>query len=129
MAICFLDVDGLKAINDSDGHVAGDRILGRVADVIDDHLGCEDTLLRYGGDEFVFSVLGRSAADIHQTLAMVAAALRDCDNIAITCGIAFAHDCSTVADAIEHADEDLYRQRRALRTPSTDGTDRLPHDR
>lgn len=57
----------LRAINDSDGHVAGDRILGRVADVIDvigDQLGCEDTLLRYGGDESVFSVLGPSLADI-----------------------------------------------------------------
>lgn len=52
---------------------------------------------------------------------MVAAAWRNGDNIAITCGIAFAHDCSTVADAIEHADEDLYRQRRALRTPPTAG--------
>ncbi|MBY3989550.1 GGDEF domain-containing protein [Rhodococcus fascians] len=115
MAICFVDVDGLKMINDTDGHLAGDRILSRVAAVIDSHLGCDDTLLRYGGDKFTFSVLGHLAADIEETISAIATALREGENIAITCGTAFAHDWATVADAIEHADKDLYRRRRTTR--------------
>ena len=115
MVVCFVDVDGLKAINDTDGHPAGDRILRRVAEVIDDHLDCDDTLLRYGGDEFIFSVLGPAALDIDDTTDAIEARLRASDDIAITCGIAFARERDTVADVIENADRDLYRQRRASR--------------
>ncbi len=49
----FLDVDGLKSINDGKGHVAGDRVLRAVAEVLRDHVREEDVVFRYGGDEFV----------------------------------------------------------------------------
>lgn len=54
---CFqmlmLDLDGFKAVNDSYGHKAGDRLLKEVSQVILDQLREYDFLARYGGDEFV----------------------------------------------------------------------------
>jgi diguanylate cyclase (GGDEF)-like protein len=51
-AVLFLDVAGLKAINDRLGHGTGSRALCRMADALRDACRAADTLSRYGGDEF-----------------------------------------------------------------------------
>src|SRR5919198_776031 len=52
-AVLLLDMDGLKQINDSFGHEAGDELLRRTADVLRSRLRETDVLARLGGDEFV----------------------------------------------------------------------------
>lgn len=52
VSLLLVDVDRLKAINDSSGHHAGDRALVAVAAAIRRHLRIHDTAARYGGDEF-----------------------------------------------------------------------------
>ncbi len=53
LAMMILDLDGFKKINDICGHVAGDRLLKRVAEVVMSCLRDTDMLFRFGGDEFV----------------------------------------------------------------------------
>ena len=52
LAICFLDLDGFKQVNDTFGHAAGDELLRQAAERFRQVLSDADTLARFGGDEF-----------------------------------------------------------------------------
>jgi diguanylate cyclase (GGDEF)-like protein len=52
VSLVMLDIDHFKRINDTHGHLAGDRVLQRFADVVRAELRKEDVLVRYGGEEF-----------------------------------------------------------------------------
>jgi diguanylate cyclase (GGDEF)-like protein len=52
-AICMIDADGLKKINDHYGHFAGTELIRQVASMINSNIRNSDISARYGGDEFV----------------------------------------------------------------------------
>ena len=70
MVLAYIDVDGLKQVNDEHGHDAGDRLLVNVADAIRSRLRSYDPVVRMGGDEFVFVV---SETDLDATHSVVKA--------------------------------------------------------
>ena len=53
LAVALCDVDGLKSVNDSAGHLAGNEVLIKVARVMRESVRAEDIVARFGGDEFV----------------------------------------------------------------------------
>ena len=63
MAVCYLDLDGFKPVNDVLGHQAGDRVLIEIASRIGGTIRGGDTVARLGGDEFVILLLGLSTRE------------------------------------------------------------------
>jgi len=63
LAVCYLDLDGFKQINDLMGHQVGDMILVEVASRIEEEIREEDTVARLGGDEFVILLSGLKQHD------------------------------------------------------------------
>jgi diguanylate cyclase (GGDEF)-like protein len=64
LVLAFVDVNNLKALNDSEGHIAGDVLLRRVAEMMRTKLRPYDAIVRFGGDEFIcaFPNIGLAAA-------------------------------------------------------------------
>ncbi|WCM91218.1 diguanylate cyclase [Acidovorax sp. NCPPB 2350] len=68
LAVCYLDLDGFKRVNDQHGHAAGDHLLIEVGRRIQAQLRAEDTLARLGGDEMVALINGLQAPEDCQPL-------------------------------------------------------------
>ncbi|MBV2234203.1 MAG: sensor domain-containing diguanylate cyclase [Sterolibacterium sp.] len=72
LAICYLDLDGFKPINDIHGHKAGDTVLVEVAERLHRSVREGDTVARVGGDEFVLLLWGLAGVEeCNHTLARV----------------------------------------------------------
>jgi len=121
LAVGFLDVDGLKAINDIHGHSVGDRVLSDVASRIKAALRQSDSVGRVGGDEFVIvlSEIAHSedAALVAQKLLQSIAAPyrvggRDL-SVTASLGLAlYPEDGPTAKDLVESADVAMYAAKR-----------------
>ena len=75
MAVCYLDLDGFKPINDSMGHDAGDQMLVEVARRIENTIRGGDTVARLGGDEFVVLLRQGKGEECVATLKRLLAAI------------------------------------------------------
>lgn len=117
LTVIFIDVDGLKQINDSQGHEGGDALLAAVGTALRTSLRSYDLVVRYGGDEFVCGLPGGTAAAAEQSLARVRAALgRLVPGATISAGWAELRSADTIDDVIHRADADLYRARHSRHT-------------
>jgi diguanylate cyclase (GGDEF)-like protein len=116
LVVAFIDVDGLKRVNDGDGHAAGDRLLEIISRTLRRRLRSYDLVIRYGGDEFLCTMTGAGLEEARAKLALVAAELGAMPGsptvsvgLAELDGDADLHD--TVATLVARADAALYRGR------------------
>jgi diguanylate cyclase (GGDEF)-like protein len=115
LVLAFADVDGLKAVNDSEGHLAGDRLLRRVAGALRSHLRSYDLVIRYGGDEFLCVLSGAGPEEAAAKLEQITAELRTAMGRAVlSTGLAQLDVQDPDDDALRlvgRADAALYRGR------------------
>ncbi len=112
LTVAFVDVDGLKAINDSQGHAAGDRMLRQVVVTLRTLLRAYDLIVRYGGDEFICVLPGMAPADARSRIVLVNAALGDvAEPGSVTAGLAEMQRGDSVEALVGRADQALYQER------------------
>jgi diguanylate cyclase (GGDEF)-like protein len=116
VAAIFIDVDGLKRINDTEGHAAGDALLAAVVAAIRERLRAYDLVIRWGGDEFVCVLPDATRAEAERTLADIEQHVRDrTSGRTVSTGLAALQDADTAATLVGRADEALYARREAVR--------------
>jgi diguanylate cyclase (GGDEF)-like protein len=116
LVLAFVDVDGLKAVNDAEGHAAGDQLLREVALALTARLRPYDLLVRYGGDEFICTLSG---GDIHGGRRRLDEVARDLTQripaASFGAGLAVLAGEDTLDELIARADAALYAGRRESR--------------
>ncbi len=118
VTVLTLDVDGLKHVNDTCGHEAGDKLLQRCADVLRDHGRHDDVCVRLGGDEFgvLMPHAGPFAERRLATLSDRLGGVTSCQRtVAASIGMATAYPGGRVADAAREADAAMYAAKRVRR--------------
>ena len=122
MAIMFIDLDEFKKINDTHGHDVGDSVLKEISDRLKSNTRSEDTVSRYGGDEFLFLLTEiRNEAHVRLIAQKIVEAIQvPCDlsahgvtthpKIVASIGIAiFPKDGDTAQMLVKKADTAMYR--------------------
>ncbi|MGR7920860.1 PAS domain S-box protein [Zobellella denitrificans] len=124
LAVCYLDLDGFKQVNDRHGHPAGDQLLIEISRRLTHILRQYDTLARLGGDEFVllFAELQHSediAPILSRVLAAVAAPVELDDarvQVSASIGVTFyPHDDGSADLLLQHADQAMYHAKQGGR--------------
>jgi diguanylate cyclase (GGDEF)-like protein len=107
----YVDVDGLKRVNDEHGHSAGDSLLQAVATRLRRQMRSYDLLVRLGGDEFLCVMPGVSLEAAQQRFAEVGSELEREGGNSISVGFALLEDGDSAAELMQRADRDLLARR------------------
>ncbi|MFI6919605.1 putative bifunctional diguanylate cyclase/phosphodiesterase [Nonomuraea spiralis] len=120
VAVIFLDLDGFTSVNDSVGHASGDYLLGQAARRLRGAVRADDTLARWGGDEF--AVLVETGGDAQMAVDMAERLVRAVSqepfrvadrDVALTAsvGVAFTEDGLPAGDLMRNADVAMARSK------------------
>ncbi|HEX3840301.1 MAG TPA: GGDEF domain-containing protein [Acidimicrobiales bacterium] len=108
LVVVAMDLDGLKRINDSQGHAEGDRTLTSLVDAVGSGLRASDAVFRTGGDEFAVVLPGTGLGHVDALMERILAG----DTPRFTWGAAeLTAEQQRPAELLDAADTDLYRHR------------------
>jgi two-component system cell cycle response regulator len=116
LALLMLDIDNFKQINDSLGHLIGDRILNKLGDIIKSIIRETDLAARYGGEEFSIVMSNTGLEEAAEIAERMRKAISACDfdikklPTTVSIGIAlYPLDSTSLQDLLSNADRALYR--------------------
>lgn len=125
LVICFIDVDGLKIINDTFGHEEGDKLLISAAQILKESIRKTDFVIRMGGDEFLVVFPETSIKEVNKLQERILKLIEEINknnekyNLSLSCGF---YEYSkktekklTINELIKSADKEMYKVKREKR--------------
>jgi diguanylate cyclase (GGDEF)-like protein len=116
-ALCFLDLDKFKSVNDSCGHKAGDELLIQLTGLIQEHIRSHDTLARIGGDEFGLLLEGCSLDNAIEIAEGIVSLVKNYEfnwqhkkfHVGVSIGLVMVtHETRSIEKALSYADMACY---------------------
>jgi diguanylate cyclase (GGDEF)-like protein len=120
-AMLYVDLDGLKMINDSFGHIAGDKALIEVAGRLVGGVRKSDVVARIGGDEYAILLAHSDETNAPETATRLIDLIAGCDfthagealPLSVAIGVAMITGEDSPDEVIARADEEMYRRKAA----------------
>ena len=110
IGLVFLDINGLKKVNDNEGHLAGDQLIKRAAQTLKDVFKGSD-IFRVGGDEFVVILMGAEEKKIIESLDQLREEAKK-NNVSFAAGYALSQNDHNIEKALKEADFNMYKDKR-----------------
>ncbi len=125
-SVFIFDLDNFKVYNDTNGHVAGDRLLAKLAELVKDTVRSDDVFGRFGGEEFLLVMPGRTKGQAMTAASMVRKRIEEFEfeggrtqplgRVTISGGVAcFPDDALDSVELLRSADAALYRAKQGGR--------------
>ena len=122
-SLAVFDIDHFKRINDTFGHLAGDKVLHNLAQQVSSEIRATDSLCRYGGEEFAIIMPDTDGPDAHQAMENLRAKVEKYHfhhngtsvPVTISCGTTECRGDDDVDSIFERADSALYRAKNSGR--------------
>ncbi len=112
LVLAFVDVDGLREVNNRDGHSAGDALLRNVVSAMRSNIRSYEPIVRFGDDEFICAVSGVGLEQAEERFKAVQDALAESSGgAAVSVGLAVLGEEDLLADLIDRADAALLENR------------------
>lgn len=124
MSLCFIDINGLKIINDQLGHKYGDQLIIDAVDIIKKEIRHDDFIIRMGGDEFLIAFIGINAAISEEAWKRICKRYKEINeqedrlyNISVSHGISeYDHlEKTEIEKLIKVADMKMYEEKRYIK--------------
>jgi len=123
MAFIIWDIDHFKGINDHYGHIAGDKVLAVIAEVLRKNLRAADFIARYGGEEFVVIMPETEIDEAEKGCEKIRLAIENCNfhyrdtsvPITASCGYTTFTDGDNKESLFDRADKALYKAKKSGR--------------
>lgn len=111
MGIVFADLNGLKLVNDIEGHEAGDKLLMRAAAIL--KIAFQDGVIyRSGGDEFVVFCKNITEEKLKERVSQLRGMADSTSDVSFAVGSVFRKDSFDIVEAIQLADEQMYQDKK-----------------
>ena len=117
ISVVMADLDGLKYVNDSQGHAAGDELLRETANLLKDSFRTEDVVARIGGDEFGVLIANTGLDAVHNALKRVRLKIKNHNTahpnlkIKLSIGVATSKIGENLEDTAKRADKKMYEDK------------------
>lgn len=109
--VIFADLNGLKTVNDNNGHNAGDKLLKKAANTLKTIFSGSE-IYRAGGDEFVIIFMGTPKEVIESKIEQLHKMAEDPSNVSFALGFHYEENCGDVRAAMREADSRMYKDKK-----------------